>query len=209
MKNFKYICGYYISKFLKKLRLSAVTNSTIDTKSKIESGTNFAHSSMAKHSFCGYDCEIYYCDIGSFTSIANGVVIGGGEHPINWISTSPVFYAGRDSINTKFSEFDRPTPKRTIIGNDVWIGTRCIIKQGVKIGHGAIIGAGAVVTKDVEPYSIVAGVPAKHLRYRFSDDVISDLLDSKWWDLNDAKLSDLGRYSKCPKTFLKNLNDMS
>jgi acetyltransferase-like isoleucine patch superfamily enzyme len=163
---------------------------------------------MARHSFCGYDCDIYHCDIGSFTSIANGVLIGGGEHPIKWISTSPVFYEGRDSINTKFSEFNRPEPKRTTIGSDVWIGARSIIKQGVNVGHGAIIGSGAVVTKDVKPYSIVAGVPAKTLRYRFTDEVISDLLDSEWWNLRDDILIKLGKHSKHPEVFLKNLSDI-
>jgi len=74
--------------------------------------------------------------------------------------------------------------KRTQIGNDVWIGARAIVLDGISIGDGAVIAAGAVVTKDVPPYAIVGGVPAKLIRYRFEDDVIQELLKWKWWDLS-------------------------
>ena len=77
---------------------------------------------------------------------------------------------------------------RTVIGNDVWIGKRAIIKAGVKIGDGAVVGAGAVVTKDVPPYAIVAGVPAKIIKYRFDEDTIAQLLKTKWWNLSDEEL---------------------
>lgn len=75
--------------------------------------------------------------------------------------------------------------KKTIIGNDVWIGARAIILSGVKIGDGAIIAAGAVVTKDVEPYTIAGGVPAKPIRKRFTDEQIDALINLKWWDKDD------------------------
>ena len=89
---------YYWSKLLKKVRGVAVKDAYIHPSAKVESGTHFVRSSIGKHSFVGYDCEIINTEIGSFCSIANGVVIGGGMHPIDWVSTSPVFYSGRDSV---------------------------------------------------------------------------------------------------------------
>lgn len=101
-------------------------------------------------------------------------------HPVDWVATSPVFYEGRDSVRAKFSEHKRKTPQKTIIEHDVWIGQGACIKQGVKIGTGAVIGMGGVVTKDVLLYSIVGVVPAKFIRKRFDEDIISTLLKSKW-----------------------------
>lgn len=180
--------GYIISKLLKKMRGKSVLNSTIHKTSKIESGSQVVNSVMDKYSFCGYDCEIVNCEIGRFCSIANNVIIGGAMHPIEWVSTSPVFYAGRDSVRKKFQQFNRPSDKKTFIQNDVWIGNNSLIKQGVTIGHGAIIGMGSVVTKDVPPYEIWAGNPAKLIRKRFDDNVIEKLLKSEWWNLDDTQL---------------------
>jgi ADP-glucose pyrophosphorylase len=103
---------YFWSKILKKLRCNSIKNSIIHKTSKVESGSHIVNTTFAKHTFCGYDCEIVNCDIGSFCSIANNVVIGGGMHPIEWVSTSPVFYEGRDSVNTKFSEHKREPVKK-------------------------------------------------------------------------------------------------
>ena len=75
-------------------------------------------------------------------------------------------------------------PERTVIGNDVWIGAQAIIKQGVRIGNGAVIGANSFVNKDVEAYSIVVGSPAKHIKYRFEENVIEEIAKSKYWEKN-------------------------
>jgi len=111
-------------------------------------------------------------------------LIGLGEHPSkDFVSTHPMFYSTIGQSNpvivekSLFDEF--PT---TVIGNDVWIGARAVLKTGVKIGDGAIVAAGAIVVNDVEPYSIVGGVPAKHIRYRFSQEQIGTLLESRWWE---------------------------
>jgi len=198
---------YYWSKLLKKIRGSAIKNSEVNKTSKIEAGSLFQNSSMGKYSFCGYDCKIINTKIGSFCSIADGVVIGGAEHPISWVSSSPVFYRGRDSVKMKFSEFERPTDKQTIIGNDVWIGEKAIIKAGVHISTGAVIGMGAVVTHDVKPYEVVAGVPAIPIRKRFSDEIIEELLESKWWDLEKEILHQHSKDIRDPKAFLRGLKD--
>lgn len=196
---------YFKAKLLKKLRGSALKNCEIHSSSKVESGCNLVNVTMCKHSFCGYDCEISNCEIGSFTSIANGVVVGGGMHPLDWVGMSPVFYKGRDSVKAKFSEFEREQVRTTFIGHDVWIGRNAIIKQGVSIGTGAVIGMGSVVTKDVPPYAIFAGNPAKLIRFRFSDYIIQRLLESKWWELDEKILSQVAVNIKDPEAFLNNL----
>jgi len=205
----KYNVMYYIAKGLRKAKCIALNNCNIDKTSKIESGSHLINVSMGKHSFCGYNCEITNCEIGSFCSIANSVVIGGGMHPIDWVSMSPVFYEGKDSVKTKFSEHKRDPSKITIIGHDVWIGRNVLIKQGIVIGTGAVIGMGSIVTKDIEPYSIVAGTPAKLIRKRFSNDVISQLLDSKWWNLNEKLLGEIAIYIKTPNDFIMALKQHS
>lgn len=186
------VLKYFMAKIIKKARLAATKNSFVHPSSKLESGTFFFESSMDRHSFCGYDCEVHHARIGAFTSIANGVVIGGARHPMEWVSMSPVFYAGRDSIKTKFAEHILPGPKGVVIGSDVWVGRSATILDGVVIGHGAVVGAGAVVAKDVPPYSIVAGNPARLIRMRFDDSVIQALLASEWWSFSDERLKGLG-----------------
>ena len=160
---------------------------------------------MGKYSFCGYDCEIINCKIGAYCSIANNVIIGGAMHPINWVSMSPVFYAGRDSIKKKFSTYTREKDKLTYIGNDVWIGHGAHIKQGVRIGDGAIIGMGAVVTKDVPNYTIVAGNPAHYIRNRFDEKTSERLMQSEWWNLPDEQIAKLASYIQDPDEFLKHI----
>jgi virginiamycin A acetyltransferase len=124
--------------------------------------------------------------IGKFCSIADNVIISlGGEHRTDWATTFP--------FNALFTEFNHhqghPKSKGDVtIGNDVWIGYGVHILSGVTIGDGAAIGANAVVTKDVPPYAIVAGNPARILRMRFSPEIISKLLSIKWWDWDFEKI---------------------
>ncbi len=199
--------GYYWSKLFKKLRWKSILNSEIHRSSKVESGSLFVNSKMGKHSFCGYDCQIVNTEIGAFCSISNNVVIGGGRHPMEWVSMSPVFYEGRDSVKKKFSEHARIPNQKVTIGHDVWIGEKVLISQGVNIGTGAVIGMGSVVTKDVEPYSIVAGSPAKFIRNRFSNELIQNLLDSEWWNLPEDRLSLLAKHIENPLVFLERLKE--
>lgn len=204
--------SYLYSKFIKKyIRGKSIKNSQIDKTCIINSGCNIVNTSMDKYSYCGYDCVMDNVEIGSFCSIASYVNIGGAEHPLEWVSTSPVFENAKHSGPKKrFAHHDLPKTKTTIIGHDVWIGHNAIVKQGCTIGNGAVIGAGAVVTKDVKPYSIVGGCPAKHIRYRFSQEIINSLESSNWWNLDDNELAKVAVYINDPTKFIeavKRLND--
>ncbi len=198
---------YIYSKIFKKyLRGKSILRSDIHRTAVVASGCSIVDSKLGKYSYVGYDSTLVKCVVGSYCSMAEGIIIGGAEHPMDWVSTSPVFENVRHSGPTKrFAKFDLPPCKTTMIGNDVWIGNRAIIKQGITIGNGAVIGAGAVVTKDVEPYSIVVGCPAKHIRYRFDENLRNELQKSAWWDLSDQELADNGKFAKEPEKFVKQI----
>ena len=123
-----------------------------------------------------------------FCSIADGVIILlGGEHRIDWVTTYPfskLFPKARGFTGHPRSRGD------VIIGNDVWIGTDALILSGVEIGNGAVIAARSVVTEDVAPYSIMAGNPAKHIKFRFSESIIDDLQKIAWWDWPLSKIEE-------------------
>lgn len=193
---------YYWNKLIRKLHGKAIRNSVIDKQSKVEAGSLFLNSKMGKYSFCGYDCKIINCEIGAFCSIADGVVIGGAQHPIEWGSTSPVFYNGRDSVTKKFSEFDRPLNPKTKIGNDVWIGERAIIKGGVSIGDGAVVGMGSIVTHDIPPYCIAVGNPAKIIKKRYGENTIELYMQKKWWDRSDDEIKNAAEKVRNAQDFI-------
>jgi len=133
--------------------------------------------------YVGERTQIRNTTIGKFCSIASDVKIGLGMHPTNFISTFPAFFSTKKQCQFTFAiknHFEEMGSAK--IGNDVWIGVNAIIMDNVTIEDGAIIAAGSVVTKDVEPYAIVGGCPARLIRKRFSDDKIEKLLKLKWWN---------------------------
>lgn len=131
-------------------------------------------------------------EIGSFCSIAKGVVIWlGGNHHKEWVSTSPLnHFLGYDGGKSRHRFDQTGTNGSVIIGNDVWIGSGATIYSGVTIGDGAIIGGCAVVSKDVPPYSIAVGNPAKSDRLRFLPEQIQKLLKIQWWNWDDNKIKE-------------------
>lgn len=194
---------YLFLRAFSKLRPRPTFDSTIDSSSKIGPGSRILSSKFGRYSYCGSDCLIINCDVGAFCSIADNVVIGPGVHPIEQVSTSPVFLAGRNVLGRNISNHAQPSLQRTRIGNDVWIGLDAKISSGVVIGDGAIIGMGSVVTKDVEPYAVVGGVPAHLLRYRFDKDIIKSLLEIRWWDLKEDQLVLHAKFFKDPRRYLR------
>lgn len=130
--------------------------------------------------------------IGRYCSIARGVNLAGTEHPIDWLTSSPVAYDTEYFPEAnRLQKFALRDETKTVIGNDVWIGASSIIKRGVTIGDGAIVGAGSVVTKDVPPYAIAVGVPARVIRFRFDPIKIEELMSLRWWDMEDEDLMDI------------------
>ncbi len=125
--------------------------------------------------------------IGKFCSFGINVQLGQGKHPLNFLSTSPYLYFDNLGFKTNdmvsYNEFWNYEPIK--IGNDVWIGNNVTVKNGVKIGDGAVIGMNSVVLKDIPPYAIAVGVPAKVIKYRFNENTIQELLKLKWWDLDE------------------------
>lgn len=184
--------SYLYGKLMKKLQGTCVINSVIDKTSVVGTSCNVVNSEMNRYSYCGNNCQIVYAEIGAFCSISDHVFIGGAEHPMGWVSMSPVFQNVRHSGPSKrFAKFNIPKSKKTIIGNDVWIGHGVTIKQGVIIGNGAVLGSNALITKDIPPYAVVGGVPARLIKYRFSEDVINRLGEIKWWDLPDDRITEV------------------
>lgn len=163
-------------------RASIDTNTVIGSNCMITSDVLIGNGvSLGDYSYVNSDTRIISGKIGKFTSISYGCQIGMSEHPTNYMSTSPYVYGNSNIFGSPayYQELHSPP----VIGNDVWIGGKVIILQDVTIGDGAIIAAGSVVTKDVPPYTIVGGVPAKPIRKRFDDTTINFLLNLKWWDL--------------------------
>jgi acetyltransferase-like isoleucine patch superfamily enzyme len=173
-------------KFL-KLGLNVVLdNCEFGVHNYINTGVSLKNSSLGDYSYVNANSTLTNCTVGKFCSIGSNVMIGLGKHPISFISTHPSFYSNNKEFKTFADKMYYKEYEKTNIGNDVWIGGNVMIMSGLTIGNGAVIAAGSIVTKDVLPYSIVGGVPAKHIKYRFSEDVIEKLQASQWWnkDLN-------------------------
>ncbi len=181
---------YILSRLLNK-RPAAIINSVIDPKAKVGDGAQIVNSRIGRYSYV-YGSQIIHTRIGSFCSIAGDCTIGGGKHPVSWVSSSPVFYEGKNVFNKHFSNNKFEEYAQTLIGNDVWIGSKSLIKGGVVIGDGAIVGMGSVVTHDIPPYEIWGGNPAHFIKKRFDDESIQRLMDICWWDAEESVLFECG-----------------
>lgn len=196
--------------FSKHVELSRGANvgagSTFEGHNLIGEKTFFA-GSLGYGSYIGNNSRIV-AKVGKYCSIASSVETAIGTHPTkDWVSTHPAFFSLDDPSGIKYAEQQRFNERTTRIeiGNDVWIGCRAVILGGVKIGDGAVVAAGAVVTKDVPPYAIVGGVPAKVIKYRFNDEEIKKLQEVKWWDFAPEKLRDLSENFNNVTEFLSNI----
>ena len=159
-----------------------VENTKIGIKTHIYAHSIIYGSNFGDYSYVQKNASVWYTQIGKYCSLSWNVSIGGGEHDFHRVTTHSLLYA------PSYGFVDKPIynrlERKCIIGNDVWVGAGAQILRGVTVGDGAVIGAGAVVTHDVEPYSIVAGVPAKKIGQRCSDELIEQLQEIKWWDID-------------------------
>lgn len=166
---------------------------------------NVSNSAIGDYSYLGSGCNLPLSAIGPFCSIANGVTLAAGAHPKDWVSTSPMTYLAFDqhshgpltptcSWEGEYAFLEEDSRRVVEVGADCWIGTNVVLvasSKSLKIGVGAIVAAGAVVTKDVAPYSIVAGVPAHEIGKRFDEHTVRRLLATKWWNLPSEEINKL------------------
>lgn len=162
-------------------------NLSFDDYVNIAHHAEIANSKIGKRTSVGRYTKIINAEIGGYCSISWDVTIGATGHPLNSVSTHAFTYRKQFGLCDKDYYLNH---YKVIIGNDVWIGCHVVIMPGVKIADGAVLGAGAIVTKDVQPYEIVVGCPAKHLGYRFPKDTIKRFLDIKWWNWDDKHIKD-------------------
>lgn len=200
----------YIAKGLRHiLQPPALTNCVIDKSAVVCSGSHINDTSLGKYTYIGHDCFFVNVDVGAFCSIADNCRVGGATHPIDRVSSSPVFHSGKNVLKKNFLNIESIKTEKTIIGNDVWIGANALIKSGVSISTGAVIGMGSVVTRNVGAYEVWAGVPAKFIKKRFDDSTIEQLLKSEWWNWNDEEIADKAELFENVKDFIdqdKNIN---
>lgn len=197
---------------------------SIDNNSFFE-GNNFLgeyvkieKSSMGYGTYIASNSKIFNSQIGRYTCIANNVEIIRGTHPSSrFVSVHPAFFseenysAGFSYVNKqKFIErefIDSEKEISVVVGNDVWIGYGAKIVEGITIGNGAVVAAGAIVTKDVPPYAIVGGVPAKVIKYRFSEEDIEFLLRLCWWDKSEEWIKEYAEYFEDIELLKQQLRD--
>jgi acetyltransferase-like isoleucine patch superfamily enzyme len=164
--------------------LASLTNCSFGIYNTIYDRCTLFNVNLDNFSYVAANTNISRTRIGKFCSIGPNCQIGLGKHPSNqFVSTHPLFYSTHKQAQITISDQDYFQEFENIeIGNDVWVGANVIILDGVKIGDGAIVAAGSVVTKEVLPYSIVGGVPAQVIKSRFSESQIDSLLNIKWWE---------------------------
>lgn len=183
-------------------RLNAIKYVERHKTAKIVGGSQVVRSKLGRYTYITGSIVID-TEVGSFCSIADGCIIGGGAHPTNWISTSPIFYSGRNIFHENFSRNKFSEYEHTTIGNDVWIGSCSLLKAGISIGDGAIVGMGSVVTNDIPPYEIWAGNPARLIRSRFNSETRDQLLTIKWWEWSIDQIHKKSAYMNNVDSFLE------
>ena len=166
---------------------SVVLSSVIGDHCQIDKRNLIQSAKVGDMTYTGQDTSIMWAEVGKYCCISRLVDIGGNEHNYRAASMTPDYFL-RNKLKGSIVKHPDETP--VYVGNDVWIGQGVSIvrKEGLTIGDGAVLGAGCVVTKSVPPYAIVAGVPAKVIGYRFSEEIIARLLELRWWDWPEERI---------------------
>ena len=208
----KKILSFISNLFRSNISLAAYVDehSHIAKSAKVHRFAKLFATSLSEHSYIGVSSWATCCDIGPFCSIGANSNLGLAVHTLDTISTSPIFQLQRNATGVTWTDRDYApnildTPKTTLEA-DVWVGSNALIMSGVTLHTGCVIGAGAVVTHDVPPYAIVAGVPARILRYRFSQEVIDYFLKSEWWTLPDEEIKRIMEIFHHPNPTLEDLD---
>ncbi len=192
-----------------KLPLSYnIQNTKFGKNNYIGENVTINNSSMDDYSYINMNSIIRNTVIGKFCSIGSNVQIVLGKHPIDFVSIHPAFYSNNKFFTTfsdknYLNEYDKVE-----IGNDVWIAEGVVIPGGITIGNGAIVMARAVVTKNVEPFSIVGGIPARHIKYRFEKDIADKLNAIEWWNWEESFLKENFRLFHDPIKLLDYLSKL-
>jgi len=168
-----------------------ITNSRLGRFTEVGRGSRLLNTDLGDYSYCDRYADIANTSVGKFANIASFSRIGPTDHPMQRASLHHFLYRSADYWEDAADDpafFAHRSRRRSQIGHDTWIGHGAIVRPEVSIGHGAVVAAGAVVTKDVAPYTIVAGVPAAPLRLRFPEAIAERLLALAWWDWSHEKL---------------------
>ncbi|MEQ5826756.1 chloramphenicol acetyltransferase [Sulfitobacter sp. NFXS29] len=168
-----------------------ITDTQFGRYVEIGRASRLAHSEIGDYSYCDRWCDIANTQVGKFSNIAASVRIGATDHPMEKASLHHFHYRAGDYFDGAEDDADwfaLRRSRRTAIGHDTWLGHGAQARPEVTIGHGAVVAGGAIVTRDVAPYMIVAGIPAKPLRRRFSDSIAARMEELAWWDWPHAQL---------------------
>jgi len=182
-------------------------SSKVSKKVAIKRFCKLKNSSVEDYTYLANNVHLFNAKIGRYCSIGPYVKVGLGKHPTDRLSTSPIFYSSSNPLGIKlvtqdsFIEFEN-----VIIKNDVWIGANAIILDGITVGNGAIVAAGAVVTKDVPEFSIVAGVPAEIIKYRFDQTTRDAIANTRWWEQDPSFFKEFQNDYSNIHEFLHNWN---
>lgn len=194
---------------------SYICNSILEGRNLLLPGVSLIDSYLGRYSYLSKNSSIIKAKVGRYTCIGPEVKIIFGQHPTSkFVSIHPAFYSTQNGIGYSFVKKEKFEEVRfanqtygVVIGNDVWIGAYAKIMEGVTIADGTIIAAGAVVVKDTEPFEIVGGVPASHIRYRFGERERNELLQLEWWNKDTKWIMEHAEEFENINSFLKNIEE--